>query len=170
MRLDDHLAPRSRHAGSRGDVVVPAGHVPPAGRPWLAPIAVGAVTAAATAVLAVRSPHLTGSYGVCPVLAATGLWCPGCGGLRAVHELTGLDVASAWAMNPLVVVGVPLLVAAWTLWLVRSLGRGPTGTGGRRGRVRHGARTWPGWAFLAVAVAFTVARNVPPLEPWLAPT
>lgn len=170
MRLDEHLAPRSRYAGSRGDVVVPPVRALRAGRPWCVPVAVGVMTAAATVVLAVRSPHTAGSYGVCPFLAATGLWCPGCGGLRAVHELTGLDVASAWAMNPLVVVGVPLVVVAWALWLGRSLDRAPARAGGRGGRAGRRARTWPAWALLAVAVVFTVARNVPALEPWLAPT
>ncbi|MBC7289751.1 MAG: DUF2752 domain-containing protein, partial [Actinotalea sp.] len=91
-------------------------------RPWAAPAAVGGLVATATTVLAVRSPHATGSYGVCPLLAFTGLWCPFCGGLRAVHDLTRLDLAGAWAMNPLFVLGVPVLVAAWAWWLGRALG------------------------------------------------
>lgn len=144
-----------------------ARRVAPVRRPWAAPAAVGVVTAVATAVLAVRSPHATGSYGVCPFLALTGLWCPACGGLRAVHELTQLDVVAAWAMNPLVVAGAPLVVAAWALWLARSLGRPVPAWA--RGAPDPAAGTWPGWAFLAVAVAFTVARNVPALAPWLAP-
>lgn len=127
---------------------------------WLAPAAVGALTAAATVVLAVRSPHESGSYGICPLLAVTGWWCPACGGLRAVHELTQLDVVGAWSMNPLFVLGAPVLVAVWALWLARGLGRGPSPWSGV---------TWPAWTFLVVSVAFAVARNVPALEPWLAP-
>jgi hypothetical protein len=123
---------------------------------------------AATAVLAVRSPHATGSYGVCPLLALTGLWCPACGGLRAVHELTRLDVAAAWSMNPLVVLGVPLLVLAWGLWLARAVGRVPHAPRASGRRDASGG-AWRAWTFLAVSVAFTIARNLPALEPWLAP-
>lgn len=160
-----------------GGVVVGGGPRPR--RPaWLLPVAVGGLAAAATVVLAVRSPHAGGSYGVCPVLALTGLWCPACGGLRAAHELTQLDLAGAWAMNPLLVLGAPLLVAAWGLWLARSLGwrpgQGPAGGGVGRGpgagrAARLGTGTWPAWTVLAVTAAFTVARNVPALAPWLAP-
>lgn len=133
-------------------------------RRWVGPAVVGAATAAATGLLAVRSPYASGSYGFCPFLALTGLWCPACGGLRAVHELTQLDVAAAWAMNPLLVLAVPVLVVAWGLWLARTLRPASPG------RVGGAAWTaWTAWAVLAVAVGFTVARNLPALEPWLAP-
>ena len=52
-----------------------------------------------------------GSYGVCPLYALTGLWCPACGGLRATHDLAHGDLAGAWAMNPLWVLAVPLVHA-----------------------------------------------------------
>jgi hypothetical protein len=129
-------------------------------RAWRAPAAVGLAVVTATAVLAVRSPYGSGSYGVCPLLAVTGLWCPFCGGLRAVHELTQADLAGAWAMNPLVVLGVPVLVLAWGAWLLAALGRQVP---------RSTAASWPAWALLGVAVVFGVARNVPALAPWLAP-
>lgn len=166
-------APSVPAPGPRGAVVgrAPGGRGPtgadpgaaPGRRRWVRPVAVGASTLAATALLAVRSPHVTGSYGVCPLLALTGLWCPACGGLRAVHELTRFDLAGAWSMNPLVVLGVPLLVLAWGLWVARSTGRLPSG------RRRGAGGAWPAWTFLVVSATFTVARNVPVLEPWLAP-
>lgn len=169
MRLDDDLAPRFGNAGPRGDVVPATGRAPRRRPAWSSPVAVGAVTVLGTAVLALRSPHVSGSYGFCPFLAATGLWCPACGGLRAVHELAHLDVAAAWAMNPLVVVGVPVLVVAWGLWLAGTVGRTPRSAADRAVPAPRGPRTWPAWALLLVAVGFTVARNVPALEPWLAP-
>jgi hypothetical protein len=166
-RLD---APPLPTPGGRGAVVDGERAVHTAGREgagrgepprWVAPAVVGAVAAAATGLLAVRTPYASGSYGFCPFLTLTGLWCPARGGLRAVHELTQLDLAAAWAMNPLLVLAVPVLVVAWALWLARGLrGRAPGVVGGR---------AWTAWAVLAVAVGFTVARNVPVLEPWLAP-
>lgn len=182
MQGRPHGAPPVPPQGRRGAVVVdgvsrsglpgaPRGDHRSVRRRWAAPAVVGAVAAAATGVLAVRSPHGPGSYGVCPFLAVTGLWCPACGGLRAVHELTQLDLAGAWAMNPLLVLGAPVLVALWALWLARGLGWEPvSGRTARTWPARPGpAPLWPAWALLGVAAAFTVVRNVPALAPWLAP-
>lgn len=126
---------------------------------WTAPALVGAATVAATAVLRVRTPYAPGSYGVCPSVALFGVWCPACGGLRAVHELATSDVGAAFAMNPLFVLAVPVLLTLWAWWLLGTLDRG------RPLRLSTGAA----WATLAVLVVFGVARNVPALAPWLAP-
>lgn len=130
------------------------------GRELLGVVAVGAVALAGTAVLATVDPHDPGHYPVCPTLALTGLYCAGCGSLRAVHDLTRLDLASAWDMNPLLVLAAPLLVAAWLVWLWRAW----------TGRQRRGlAPAWVVWSFFFVVVAYSVVRNVPALAPWLAP-
>jgi hypothetical protein len=42
----------------------------------------------------------------------TGLQCPGCGGLRATHELLHGHLAEAWRLNALFVTSLPLV--AWT--------------------------------------------------------
>ncbi|NCT89826.1 DUF2752 domain-containing protein [Cellulomonas sp. APG4] len=120
----------------------------------------GALVAGATAVLAVRSPYQDGSYGWCPVVAVTGAWCPACGGLRAVHDLTQGDVVSAWGMNAPVVALLPFVALGWAMWLVAALRRRP---------VPAWAPTWVAWALLAGALVFTVLRNVPALAPFLAP-
>ncbi len=73
------------------------------------------ILGAATLLVTVRSPH-EGGYGMCPILAFTGYLCPTCGGLRAVHDLAHLDLAGAWAMNPLLTIALPvaaLLIAGW---------------------------------------------------------
>ena len=123
------------------------------------PVVLGVATLAATAVVALRDPHVAGSYGVCPLYALTGLWCPGCGGLRATNDLAHGDLAGAWSMNPLWVLAVPVVVGVWLAWIVRAARRQPSPS----------APTWVPWAFLAVVVAFTVLRNIPALAPWLAP-
>jgi len=123
------------------------------------PLVAGAVVVAATAVLAVRDPHTTGSYGVCPLVTLTGLWCPACGGLRATHDLAHGDLAGAWSMNPLWVLLVPVVVALWGRLVVRRA----------QGRTVRPAPAWAAWAFLGVVVVFGVLRNVPALTPWLAP-
>jgi hypothetical protein len=114
----------------------------------------------ATGLIAANNPHITGSLGVCPLFAATGLYCPGCGGTRAVYDLAHGDVAGAMTMNPLFTLCVPLLAVLWVRWAMRSQG--------------VALRPWPfpdwlGFAIPGVIVAFTVLRNLPPFAPYLAP-
>nr|WP_255371645.1 DUF2752 domain-containing protein [Cellulosimicrobium sp. CUA-896] len=79
--------------------------------------------------------------------------------MRATHDLAHLDVAGAWAANPLWVLVAPLLVALWGAWLARSWR-------GRRGPRVPSAVAWSG---LVVVLAFGVLRNVPALSGWLGP-
>ena len=69
---------------------------------------------AASVALHVRDPHEAGSWGLCPWLLLTGTACPGCVGLRAVHDLTNGDLAAALSSNALLVASLPLLAAVWT--------------------------------------------------------
>jgi hypothetical protein len=88
--------------------------------------------------------------------------CPGCGGLRAVNDLTHGDVRGAASSNLLVTVGAPVAAVLLLAWLVRAWR-------GTRARPLPAATTralW--WAGAAVTVAFTVARNTP-AGAWLAP-
>ena len=92
----------------------------------------------------------------CPFLALTGLWCPFCGGTRAVDALAGGDVAGALGLNAVVVVAVPLVAAEWVRW-----------TAGRaRGRPSSFLNL-PGRALAVVAVVvvlYALLRNIPGLE------
>ena len=115
----------------------------------------------ASVLLHLRDPHRGGSYGWCPWLLLTGTYCPGCGGLRAVNDLTRGDVAAAASSNLLFVATLPLFV----LWWLQSV------VDGLRGVVR------PGYAravvtgcvvFSVLAVGFWVLRNTP-AGAWLAP-
>ncbi|MEZ0449189.1 DUF2752 domain-containing protein [Cellulomonas sp. ICMP 17802] len=123
------------------------------------PLVAAGVVAAATVVLALRDPHVTGSYGICPLYAATGLWCPACGGLRATHDLAHGDLAGAWSMNPLWVLTIPVVIAVWGRLVVLRA----------QGRTARPAPAWLAWVGLGVVVAFGVLRNIPVLSPWLAP-
>lgn len=129
------------------------------------PLVVGGLVAVATAYVAVVDPNLPGHYAVCPLYLLTGHYCAGCGALRATHDLAHGDLAGAWAMNPVWVVVVPLLVVGWLRWTARCWrGQATTSTAPPAQRV-----VWVPWVALAVTACFTVLRNVPALEPWLAP-
>ncbi len=117
--------------------------------------------ALATVALRLRDPHVGGSWGICPS-AAVGIWCPGCGGLRAVNDLTHGDLAGAASSNLLLVVVMPLVVALLALWAVsRWRGRAMPRLQARAGSVVL-------LAGLGVVAAFTLARNLP-VGAWLAP-
>lgn len=87
--------------------------------PLVAPLVTGALGSGAVLLLALRDPHESGSYGTCPLLALTGLPCAGCGGLRAVHDLTQGDVGAALASNALAVVIVLVGAVLWLRWTAR---------------------------------------------------
>lgn len=120
---------------------------------------VGAATLLVTAALHVRDPHQPGSWGVCPTRLVTGLDCPLCGGLRAVHDLTDLDLLDAASSNLLVVLALPVVVLLW----LRRLRAG--WRGGEAARpLAVPTIVWV--AGLLLVGAFTVARNLP--GSWLA--
>ncbi len=73
----------------------------------------------ASVALHLRDPHEQGSWGFCPWLVLTGTYCPGCGGLRAVNDLTRGDLAAAASSNLLLVSSLPLLASLWARSTVR---------------------------------------------------
>lgn len=123
------------------------------------PLGVGGLVAAAGGYLAVVDPNQPGHYPGCPVRAVTGLYCPGCGGLRAMHDLARGQLEAALSSNLAVVLAVPAVIFLWAIWSRnRLLGR-PAGV-----RV-------PGWVLCVIVlflVAFGVLRNLSGMD-WLAP-
>jgi hypothetical protein len=116
--------------------------------------------AAATVALHLRDPHVSNSWGLCPLYALTGVYCPGCGGLRGVNDLTDGHVGAAASSNLLLVLAVPVvlfLLARWTwvTWQGRDVAVVPT----LPRVVRYGLG--------ALVLVFWVARNLP--GSWLAP-
>ncbi len=83
------------------------------------PTLVGGVAVAAAALVHFHDPHSQGSYGICPFYALTGWWCPGCGGLRAMHDLTEGRIVDAVHSNIFL---LPLILGFslwWGDWVVR---------------------------------------------------
>ena len=92
-------------------------------------------------------------YPNCPFLWLTGYWCPGCGSLRAYHQLLRGNADTALGLNPLTVVALPAMIYGLaSAWLT-----GYRGTGLPQPRWTSGAA----WGTGAVLVAFTVVRNIP---------
>lgn len=142
-----------------------------------------AIAAGLAALLLWRfNPSFHGFYPRCLLYSTTGILCPGCGVLRASHQLLHGNLREAFALNPLFIAALPFAgwyaIALWrdqmkgggTVtpqqcaagefdWLVR-LGVDPDSVPGLR-RYAHPM------AVLAGAMAgFGIARNLP-LATWL---
>ena len=89
----------------------------------------------------------------CPLHALTGLYCPGCGSTRALHQLAHGHFVAALRFNPLLVVSLPLLVG---LSVTRFICE-------RNGRPCPRWLVHPRmiWILLGVVVAFGILRNLP---------
>jgi len=134
----------------------------------------GLVAAAAgVLILAVFDPATSGVFPPCPVRYLTGWYCPGCGSLRAFHQLLHGNLRAAWAMNPLTVVLLPFLaygLAAHVLnqlHITKSPGAGSRATGLRASglrRIRLPELFLPAmWirALGAAIILFGIVRNIP---------
>ncbi len=116
------------------------------------PLGVLGAVAGAFAYVGAVDPNTPGHYPVCPLLYYTGVYCPGCGGLRSAYAVAHGQLRTALGCNALAVAGYALFAVVWAVWAWRAL----------RGRpfqpaVHPGVR----WALGALVVVFTVVRNLP---------
>ena len=114
--------------------------------------AAGAIAVVGCLVLFCFDPARYHFYPVCFLHKTTGLLCPGCGVLRASHQLLHGHVAAAFRLNPMLVVSLPFLV-----WLgARSFCQAV-----RNQPVSLGFRPLWLWLILAVVLVVSVWRNMP---------
>ena len=88
----------------------------------------------------------------CPFHHLTGLYCPGCGSLRAVHQLLHGNLAAAFGLNPLMVLSLPFLGYCLISPRVAALTK----------RAKGGfiPAFWI-WSILIVIILFWILRNLP---------
>ncbi|MGA9510081.1 MAG: DUF2752 domain-containing protein [Candidatus Sulfotelmatobacter sp.] len=124
----------------------------------------GLVAVAATAIVMLDcfDPATSGLFPPCPLHYLTGWYCPGCGSLRALHQLLHGHLSAAWALNPLTILLLPFLAYGIASYAFNEICG------------RHLPRFFlPAvWirALCAVIILFGIARNIPfhPFD-WLAP-
>lgn len=129
----------------------------------LASAAVSAVCAAlALGVLFVFDPSRYAIYPTCLFHELTGLNCPGCGALRATHQLIHGHLAAAFRLNPFLCLVLPVMLLVLVKNAIQQL----------RGAAQKPKVVSPFWIrlLLAALILFTVLRNLPfaPFT-WLAP-
>jgi Protein of unknown function (DUF2752) len=115
--------------------------------------AVVALAAGGLSVVYLLDPGTSDLYPPCPFLALTGLYCPGCGTLRALHQLTLGHPVAALDLNPLMVLLLPFVayfLASHAMLAVT-------------GRPLRGFFMRPEliWALLGVVLVYGILRNVP---------
>ena len=109
--------------------------------------------AAGLMLLRIYNPATSTLFPPCPFHYLTGWYCPGCGSLRAIHQLLHGNVQAAWAMNPLSLLLFPFLAyglarEAISYW---------------RGRPLPQFAVPGAWirALCALIVLFGIVRNLP---------
>ncbi|MFB9504980.1 DUF2752 domain-containing protein [Streptomyces aurantiacus] len=118
-----------------------------------------AAVAGAFAYVGSVDPNEPGHYPACPLFRLTGLYCPGCGGLRSAYAVVHGDLGTALGANAVAVFGYLLLASVWTVWVVRSVQ-------GRPLRIDPAPSLL--WTLGAFALVFTIVRNLP-FGGWLHP-
>ena len=102
-----------------------------------------ALVAAVVVVVFMINPAGNPLLPSCPLHTLTGMYCPGCGSTRALHQLLHGHLVAAFRFNPLMVATLPLLGA---LVLKRdSLTVRPI---------------WI-WVLLGTVICFGILRNIP---------
>jgi hypothetical protein len=114
-------------------------------RKWVYILA-AAATGAALVLLYFFAPTEHPFYPRCVFHSVTGLACPGCGSLRAVHNLLHGDFAAAFRLNPLMMILLPAMAGIWIA---------------RRESAFTALRPVWIWVVLSVIVLFAVLRNLP---------
>ena len=90
----------------------------------------------------------------CVFRTTTGLWCPGCGLTRGLHQLLNGQIGSALSYNLFVPLAVVAAGLGWWSWMRTSWGRAPLNLPQWLTRPLV-------WALPVALIAYGVLRNIP---------
>ena len=119
-------------------------------------VAIIALGFAGVAILYTFDPRNPGTYPICPFLGLTGFHCPGCGTLRALHQLLHGNIIAALGYNPLTVLSLPFIAYSFADGAMKSFRK--------KGLPRIFIPHQYIWTLFVGIVAFWLLRNVP-IEP-----
>ena len=120
---------------------------------WWRFLAMALAAATVLAVLISFNPASSSVFPPCPFHALTGLYCPGCGSLRALHQLLHGHPLEALGLNPLMVMSLPILGYALASEAVLA-------TVGRRLPGVRLPASWI-WILLGAIILYWILRNIP---------
>lgn len=107
---------------------------------------------AGLAVLYFFNPIEYAFYPACQFYKLTHLHCPGCGSLRAMHQLTHGHFIAAFLSNPLLIASIPIF--AWIGF--RKLRLSPDHSANQT-LIKPAAV----WTMLVIVIVFGILRNLP---------
>jgi len=112
-----------------------------------------AAACAAVVVLYTFNPSESGFYPLCIFHSTTGLLCPGCGSLRAMHQLSHGHLLTAFRCNVLLVSGLPFFAAFCARYAYLKLHERPVAL-----------NLAPPWIYAGtvILIVFGVIRNLAP--------
>ncbi|EDM45492.1 hypothetical protein SCB49_06782 [unidentified eubacterium SCB49] len=90
----------------------------------------------------------------CPLKYTTGIECPGCGSQRAIHQLLHGNIATAFGLNPLLIISLPLLIYGLGLKVHNYI----YDTQHRFMLFYH---KWFVYGYFGLVVVYWIARNIP---------
>jgi hypothetical protein len=122
-------------------------------RDRLTATAVVALAAGGLSVISLLDPSTSDLYPPCPFLALTGFYCPGCGTLRDLHQLTLGHPVAALDLNPLMVLLLPFVA----YFLASHAMLAVTGRPLRKFFVRPALI----WTLLGIILVYWLLRNLP---------
>ena len=116
-----------------------------------------ALVAVAAGLLRFFNPATTWFFPPCPFRALTGYLCPGCGTLRALHELLNGHLAAAFKLNPLMMLLMPYVGYSGASSALETV----------FGRALPRVFIRPAciWILLAIILLFWILRNTPLANP-----
>jgi hypothetical protein len=81
-------------------------------------LAIWSLIIAGAAYLFFFEPGKTGFFPACPFRSLTGFTCPGCGTTRALHQILHGHFATAFTLNPLLLLAIPFILFAFIRYSV----------------------------------------------------
>lgn len=88
----------------------------------------------------------------CPFRTLTGLYCPGCGTLRALHALGNGHIGEAFGHNVLTVMFLPYMLFMWVIALIQLF---------RKRQIVMPKNRIVSWAIVWIVIIFFILRNIP---------
>ena len=111
-----------------------------------------AISTAAIILLYNLNPSASSFFPPCPIHKITGLYCPGCGSLRALHQLFNGNILRAFRFNPLMIVALPFISYSFLSYILDGI----------IGKRLHGIfiPAFYIWLILAIILLFGILRNI----------
>ena len=117
------------------------------------PLTVGLGLMLCVAVMFAFNPANLFPSTLCPFHALTGFHCPGCGVLRALHQLLRGNVLAALGLNPLIGLSLPIATYGWLSQASNHLTKRPL--------PKVHIPAYCVWTLAGIVIAFWVLRNIP---------